>query len=210
MSVPLAGDKYTEIREVIAPSAATKMFLDSQDIKLTMFHNREILLARSNKGKGTLKYKVDNHGVWFEFKAPHSDQGDRAIEAVRRGDIAGCSFTFVTDYRDTSKVAEDITHKNGKDVVTYTVKKCDAIIEFTLASDPAYPSTSVSAREQQRKAREKAQRLLNLREAKALRAVAESVDASPGQFCDLPAKPMSAREKDKQLAKDLRTIANLV
>ena len=213
VSVPLAGDKYTEIREIIAPSAATKAFLDSQDIKMTMFHNRELLLARSNHGRGTLRYKVDGHGVWFEFRAPKTDQGNRAIEAVKRGDIAGCSFTFIVDYNDRSKVTESIDHRNGKDIVTYTVKLCDAIVEFTLASDPAYPATSVSARERQRLAREKARRLIDHQEARRLRQVAASIDASPfGSVIDAPVgsrrrAPMSNREKNLQLAKKLRTIA---
>lgn len=214
LSVPLGGNKYSEIREIIAPSAATKAFLDDMDIQMTMFHDREILLARSNKGKGTLRYKVDSHGVWFEFRAPNTDQGDRAIEAVKRGDIAGCSFTFIVDYNDRAMVSESIAHRNGKDIVTYTVKQCDAIIEFTLTSSPAYNTTTVSARERQRLAREKARRLIDHQEARRLRQVAASIDASPlGSVIDAPIgsrrrAPMSNREKNLQLAKKLRTIAD--
>ena len=55
-SAPLWSDEDSEAREVIAPEAVTKELLDGQDIKMTMFHNRQLILARSNKGGGTLSY----------------------------------------------------------------------------------------------------------------------------------------------------------
>ena len=66
-SAPLWSDEDSEAREVIAPEAVTKELLDGQDIKMTMFHNRQLILARSNKGGGTLSYTVDEKGVAFEF-----------------------------------------------------------------------------------------------------------------------------------------------
>lgn len=42
------GDKY---RETIKPSACTKEFLESQDIKLNLLHKREMSIARSNCGE---------------------------------------------------------------------------------------------------------------------------------------------------------------
>ena len=58
-SAPLWSDEDSEAREVIAPEAVTKELLDGQDIKMTMFHNRQLILARSNKGGGTLSYTED-------------------------------------------------------------------------------------------------------------------------------------------------------
>ena len=43
------GERF---REVILPSAATKAFLDTQDIKMNMLHERELTIARANKGLG--------------------------------------------------------------------------------------------------------------------------------------------------------------
>ena len=57
---------WTELYyEVLEPGSVTKEMLDRQDIKLTMFHDRQLILARSNQGSGTLHYEVDEEGVRF-------------------------------------------------------------------------------------------------------------------------------------------------
>lgn len=144
-SVALYDYDDEEEREVIAPSAVTKELLDSCDIKFTMYHNRQIILARSKNGEGTLKYNVDKKGVSFEFDAPKTVDGDTALELVRRGDITGCSFMFRTHYYDSAYVSRNVERKNGKAVITYTVNAITDIQDFTLAADPAYPDTSVEA-----------------------------------------------------------------
>ena len=158
-SAPLYEDEEEVIREVIAPEAVSLELLDKSDIKMTMFHDRQLLLARSNKGSGTLSYGIDDKGVYFEFEAPDTADGDKAIELVKRGDIAGCSFAFSTRYYDRAFVEESVVH-GDKVEVTYRVKVITGIYDFTLAADPAYPDTSVEAREivdalHQRQQREK-------------------------------------------------------
>lgn len=158
-SAPLYEDEDEVIREVIAPEAVSLELLDNSDIKMTMFHDRQLLLARSNKGSGTLSYGIDDRGVYFEFEAPDTADGDKAIELVKRGDIAGCSFAFSTRYYDRAFVEESVVH-GDKVEVTYRVKVITGIYDFTLAADPAYPDTSVEAREivdalHQRQQREK-------------------------------------------------------
>lgn len=144
-SAPMYEYDDEEVREVIAPGAVTKELLDSCDIKMTMFHDRQLILARSKNGSGTLKYTVDDKGVAFEFDAPNTVDGDKALELVSRGDIAGCSFMFSTHYYDRAYVARDVKRENGKTIVTYTVNTITCIYDFTLAADPAYPDTSCEA-----------------------------------------------------------------
>lgn len=48
-SAPLWSDEDSEAREVIAPEAITKELLDGCDIKFTMYHDRQLILGRSNK-----------------------------------------------------------------------------------------------------------------------------------------------------------------
>lgn len=146
-STPLWSDEDSEAREVIAPEAITKELLDGQDIKFTMFHNRQLILARSNQGNGTLTYNVDEKGVSFEFDAPNTVDGDKALELVRRGDISGCSFAFTTRYYDDACVERTANVVNGVTMITYRVKAVTGVYDFTLAADPAYPETSVEARE---------------------------------------------------------------
>ena len=144
-SEPLYSYDDEEAREVIAPGAVTKELLDGCDIKMTMFHDRQLILARSKNGAGTLTYGVDDKGVYFEFEAPNTVDGDKALELVKRGDIAGCSFMFSTHYYDSAYVSRDVQRVNGKTVITYTVNVITGIYDFTLAADPAYPDTNCEA-----------------------------------------------------------------
>ena len=146
-SAPLWEDEDEVIREQIAPEAITKDFLGGCDIKMTMNHDFATLLARSKRGEGTLQYDVDTKGVRFTFDAPHTDDGDRALELVRRGDIDGCSFMFTCSYRFPNVTSE--TTKNadtGKAETLYTIHTITGIYDFTLTPMPAYPDTEVSAR----------------------------------------------------------------
>lgn len=147
-SAPLWSDEDSEAREVIAPEAVTKEFLDGQDIKMTMFHDNQLILARSNKGDGTLSYKIDDKGVLFEFSAPNTVDGDKALELVRRGDISGCSFAFTTRYYDSDFVErQNEIDPQGVNHITYRVRAVTGIYDFTLAANPYYPDTSVEVRE---------------------------------------------------------------
>ena len=142
-SAPLWQDEDGEAREVIAKGAITRDLLDGCDIKMTMFHDRQLLLARSKNGEGTLSYEVDDTGVKFTFDAPNTADGDKALELVKRGDIGGCSFAFTTRYYDTDCVSREV---NGT-LTTYRVKAVTGVYDFTLTDNPAYPDTSVEARE---------------------------------------------------------------
>ena len=133
--------------EVISHEAISREFIDTQDVKMTLFHNRELVLARSKSGEGTLRYNVDDKGVSFEFEAPRTADGDKALELVRRGDITGCSFAFSTDYGDKSYVARKVEPAGDKILKTFTVQKIDGLYDFTLTTDPAYEQTSVALRD---------------------------------------------------------------
>lgn len=147
-SAPLWEDEDEVAREQISPDAITRNLLDGSDIKMTMNHNFDQLLARSKQGKGTLTYEVDERGVKFAFEAPHTTDGDRAIELVRRGDIDGCSFMFACSYSDPQCVSRTVTKNKdtGKAEVLYTIRSITGIYDFTLTPMPAYPDTEVDVR----------------------------------------------------------------
>lgn len=155
-SAPLWSDEDEEAREIIAPEAITKEVLDNCDIKFTMFHDRQLILARSKNGAGTLSYTVDEKGVAFEFEAPNTADGDKALELVKRGDLSGCSFMFSTHYWDEAFVSRSVEVRDGRAYITYTVKAVTGVYDMTLAADPAYQDTSVEAREFARDLREAA------------------------------------------------------
>lgn len=146
-SATLYEDGEEVIREVISPSAVTKELLDQSDIKMTLFHDRHLILARSKSGAGSLTYHIDSKGVSFEFDAPHTVDGDKAVELVKRGDIDGCSFMFSTRYYDEDYVSRSVSAQNGKYEKTFTVNKITGIYDFTLTPDPAYSDTKCQVRE---------------------------------------------------------------
>ena len=147
----LLCDWWDYYYEVLEPGCLSKEVLDDQDIKLTMFHDRQLILARSNKGKGTLSYEVDETGVKFWAEMPHTADGDKALELVQRGDIAGCSFCYSTDEEDSMNAVSyeriDEKTEDGKRILVRHVKRIDNVYDFTLAADPAYEQTEVSKRE---------------------------------------------------------------
>ena len=133
-------DWGTQFREVIKPEACTMEFLNTQDIKLNMLHDRGMTIARCNKGEGSLRLSVDDKGVNFEFEAPKCDLGDRCLEMVRRGDYSGCSFEFYPQDYDIEESTD------GKEI-KITHKRFRRLTALTIGMDPAYKQTSVNARE---------------------------------------------------------------
>lgn len=141
------------MREYVDDGAIDVKDMVLWDVKMTAFHDREILLARHwPGGGGTLKMEVrQGEGLWVSFEAPNSPWGDNILESVRRGDMKGMSFSFyrnMYEYKDS--IAEDqVTERH--------ITKLMNVFETTVASDPAYPSTTASAREAAAK-REKEER----------------------------------------------------
>ena len=141
---------WTELYyEVLEPGSVTKEMLDRQDIKLTMFHDRQLILARSNQGSGTLHYEVDEEGVRFWAEMPRTADGDKALELIARGDINGCSFIYSTDEREDAGAVkyEYITDEDGNDCLLRHVLRIERVYDFTVTPDPAYEQTSVTRRE---------------------------------------------------------------
>ena len=134
-------DEYGQtFREVIAPEAATMEFLNTQDIKINMLHQRELTFGRAKRGvSGNARLSVDREGVNFEVDVPNCDLGIRARELTKAGVYDGCSFEF---WPDQYKVEE---REGTVPLVRHT--KFRAITALTLGMDPAYLQTSLSARE---------------------------------------------------------------
>ena len=131
------GEKF---KEIILPEAVTRSFLNTQDIKLNLLHDRKMTIARCNKGasNSSLRLSVDENGVNFEFDAPKCDLGDRALELVRTGVYSGCSFEFKP---------KDYEKRVDGDTVTIIHRSFEYLNALTLGMDPAYRQTSVNVRE---------------------------------------------------------------
>ena len=125
--------------EVVDPSAVDEALLLSSDIRALIEHNRERLLARYNKGVGTLSLTIDEHGLRYSFDAPNTADGDYAVEMVGRGDISGSSFAFRVKDSDTEWAKEG-------SLWVRTIKRFSLLRDVTITTDPAYTQTEVSVR----------------------------------------------------------------
>ena len=132
------GNRY--FKEVILPSAISMQMLNKCDIRALINHDKSKLLARWNKGKGSLTLSIDSKGLRYSFEAPRTADGDFAVEMVKRGDVDGCSFAFTIEKNGDSWEAR----KDG----TYlrTIKQIARITDVTLTADPAYKQTEVGVR----------------------------------------------------------------
>ncbi len=136
--------------EVIKRGAITDELLQNCDIKALVENDRSRLLARSFKGKGSLELSVDDHGVKYRFVAPNTADGDYAVEMIRRGDVFGSSFAYLTN--EGSNV-EYKRLENG--LALRQVNKIDMLFDVSPVADPAYMGTEVSVRSLQEVLQEK-------------------------------------------------------
>lgn len=131
-----------KFEEIVSPEAVTQELIKRSDIKALVEHNRERLLARSNMGVGTLKLTIDNIGLRYSFTAPNTQEGNDALELIKRGDIGGSSFAFRFHYEEDCKWTFD----NERSIWTRTITNIRELFDVTITTDPAYQATSVDVR----------------------------------------------------------------
>jgi HK97 family phage prohead protease len=108
--------------EVIRPGSLRV----ATDLRLLWGHDRNAPLG--NAARGTLAYKVDDKGLWFEATLPESATRER--EAIARGDADGMSFHF--------NLFKDKWDKDTRELLDI------GIDEISITAFPAYPQTSVA------------------------------------------------------------------
>lgn len=128
--------------EVIERGAITQELVDNSDIFALLNHNDDKVLARSNKGVGSLKLIVDDRGLKYEFDAAETQLGNDLLEYLKRGEISTSSFAFALDYNDPE--AETWERKNGANY--RTIHKIAYLHDVSPVWNAAYSATSVSKR----------------------------------------------------------------
>ena len=122
--------------EVIEPSALDGVVAKS-DILCLLNHNEDKgVLARSNKGTGSLTLEVDDIGLRYSFEAPNTNLGDELLEGIRRGDISASSFAF--------KVGEDRWTKRNDGTYLRTISIINEMFDVSPVYRAAYDATTVS------------------------------------------------------------------
>jgi HK97 family phage prohead protease len=122
-------------KETIAPGAFTRCLAANPDLLLLRDHDNSILLARTRSK--TLTVEQDSIGLKFNASLPSTTQASDLIALIERGDIDGCSFSFIANKDDWK------TDQVGNTVRTLIDVE---LFEVSVVSEPAYPDTSVSLR----------------------------------------------------------------
>ena len=145
--------------EIIKRGAITEETIKTSDVFALLNHNENTVLARSNHGVGSLTLTVDNDGVYYEFEAPNTANGDELLEHIKRGEISQSSFAFTVSNEDG---AETWT-KRSDGVIVRQINKIARLYDISPVYQPAYESTTCSKR-----ALEKISELKNMEDNKDL------------------------------------------
>lgn len=172
--------------ERISPSALPASMLENADIFAYFNHDWSKVLART---PNSLKLDLRSDGLYYEFEAPNTQDGNDLLEHIKRGEMYGTSFAFSLPEDGSGEVwtkQEDGTYL--REIVMF-----DALYEISPVYTPAYPTTSVSARclEHVRKLEEQ-----NMNEDDKLKD-GKSVDEPKDTSMDEPKDNENKKEQDK-------------
>lgn len=135
-------DSNYEIGPGMSESVAPGAFSDtlSGDIRALINHDSTLVLGRTKAG--TLTLKEDNRGLWGHIDInPKDVDAMNLYERVKRGDVDQCSFGF--------QIREEDTEIRDNGDVHWTIKAVD-LYEVSCCTFPAYETTNISARSEQR------------------------------------------------------------
>jgi len=126
-----------EIWEGFFEEIARGAFDDSMndDVRALFNHDRNMILARSRSGSGTLKLSTGPDGLRYEFEAPNTTAGNDLLENIRLGNIDQSSFAF------TVKESKIIEHDDG--TLTRQILKVGRLYDVSPVTYPAYKETTV-------------------------------------------------------------------
>lgn len=148
------GSTYREVYEVLEPGCMDAKLLRESDVVLTAFHDNTKILGRSTNGKGTLTLSLDETGLKVRCTLARTNTADELLEMIKRGDVSGMSFAYITDEYDSENCVsyerEAEKSADGKDVWVRHVKRVNMLFDVTIAGHPAYPQTSVATRDMEK------------------------------------------------------------
>jgi len=127
-SVPLP------FKESIAPGAFRKTLTETPDVRMLINHEG-LPVARTKNG--TLKLEEDDRGLRFEADLADTQEGRDIYELVKRGDVDQMSFAF--------RVIRQRWNDDRSRRVLTEVSLADG--DVSVVTYPAYPTTTVEARD---------------------------------------------------------------
>ena len=130
------GSKF---QEQIRSGAFDGVMRKRQDVVALVNHDTNFPLGRT--GSGTLRLNADSIGLAYELDLGNQSYARDLYESVKRGDIKGCSFAFQLD-----KGVDDEWDEEDSMAVR-TIKNFRTLGDISFVTMPAYPETTVDARQ---------------------------------------------------------------
>lgn len=125
--------------EIIHRGAVDDELLQNSDVYARVNHSDDYIVARWNKGKGSLHLENREDGLYYSFQIPETEKGRELAEHIKRGEITSSSFSFVVNAD-----GERWSKRNGK--VYHEVDKIAYLHDIAPVYLPAYNSSSCSLR----------------------------------------------------------------
>lgn len=124
--------------ESIAPGAFKNTL--AGDIRALVNHDTTLVLGRTSAH--TLELREDEHGLWGSIDInPKDSDAMNLYERVKRGDVSQCSIGFDILSEETEIRENGEIHWNMTELKLYEVSCC---------TFPAYESTNIAARSEER------------------------------------------------------------
>lgn len=134
-SNPIGGARHGFV-EQIDPRAFSRSLDAGDDVTYNRDHDDSRLLGRTSSG--TVRLSTDKTGLRAEVDIPDTPLGRETIELVRRGDIVGMSFAFLTR-QDEFVLSEDPANPDRRRLLDVELIDVSAVVH------PAYPAAALDA-----------------------------------------------------------------
>ena len=118
--------------EYIAEGAFSPELIENSDVRALINHNQDLILARSQNGKGTLNLKADEKGLRYEFEMPLTSYGNDLLINMENKNLTQSSFAFTIPPGGD----EWSTDEEGNDI--RTINKIDNLFDISVVAYPAY------------------------------------------------------------------------
>lgn len=128
--------------EKINREAISEDLIVNSDIIMNVDHDNSRMLARYNKGEGTLSLDLREDGLYFSFEAPGTAYGDEILWHVRHKNLFECSFACTLYESDIEEGVLD-----GQK--THEITQIRGLYDVSIVCHAAYPATMVRKLEDQ-------------------------------------------------------------